>query len=254
MTKKKTVRAVYNALGGHYDAMMRDPQESSWNRILERPAMENLLRNTVRAKDVADLGCGSGIFTDLLRKWGAKNIVGVDFSKTLLAIAHKRYPNISFQYGTADHTRLRPSAFDIVTSSMLLHYLGDLDAHFQEVSRILKNDGMYAFSCHHPLFQAYDANPFQKNSILKDVSYLANRPYQWKMMKKLHLQGYCHTFEQLSESLHKHGFSIEKIREPLWKKRQRLALPDEHAFISRFPPFLIMQIRKKREKNIRLGS
>lgn len=244
MARTKSVQATYDAFGAHYDAMMRDPAESSWNRVLERPAMAALLRNTVHGKSVADIGCGSGIFTNILKKWGAKTIIGVDFSKTLLGIAGEHYPDISFRYGTATKTSLQAGTFDIVTSSMVLHYLKNLDAHLQEVQRILKPGGIYVFSCHHPLFQAYGGDPFRENVAARDLQYLPNHPYQWKMMKKLHLHGYCHTFEQLSESLTKEGFIVEKIREPTWKKKQGSRLPDEYRLISHFPPFLIMQARK----------
>ncbi|MDO8648695.1 MAG: class I SAM-dependent methyltransferase [Candidatus Peregrinibacteria bacterium] len=244
MARTKSVQATYDAFGAHYDAMMRDPAESSWNRVLERPAMAALLRKSVRGKSVADIGCGSGIFTNILRKWGAKSVVGVDFSKTLLGIARKSYPPIAFQYGTAAKTGLKTGEFDIVTSSMMLHYLKNIDAHFREVRRILKRGGTYVFSCHHPLFQAYGGDPFRENVPARDVQYLANYPYQWKMMKKLHLHGYCHTFEQLSESLTKEGFIVEKIREPIWKKKRGSRLPDEYMLISHFPPFLIVQARK----------
>lgn len=243
--KRLSVRVVYDIFGAHYDEIMRDFNESSWNQTLERPAMANLLRNIVRDKTVADIGCGSGIFTEILhRKWGAKSVTGIDFSKTLLKIARNRYPGISFGYGTANKTALPTSMFDVVTSSMMLHYLRNLDTHFKEVKRILKRNGIYVFSCHHPLFQAYGANPFRKNLSALDVHYLSNYPYQWKMMKKLHLKGYCHTFEQLSKSLTQHGFVIEKIREPTWKGKNNSILPDEYSLISHFPPFLIMQARK----------
>ena len=110
---------------------------------------------------------------------------------------------ISFQYGTATKTGLQSGMFDVVTSSMILHYLKNLDAHFHEVRRILKSGGIYVFSCHHPLFQAYGGDPFRGNVTANGIQYLPNHPYQWKMMKKLHLHGYCHPFEQLSESLTK---------------------------------------------------
>jgi ubiquinone/menaquinone biosynthesis C-methylase UbiE len=184
------------------------------------------------------------MFTHLLRNWGAQTIIGVDFSKTLLAIARERYPEITFQYGTAVKTGLQRGTFDVVTSSMMLHYLKNLRVLFREAHQILKPGGVYVFSCHHPLFQAYGANPFRENIAASDVQYLPNYPYQWKIMQKLHLHGYCHTFEQLAESLTKEGFAIEEIREPIWKKKQAAPLPDEYALISHFPPFLIVQARK----------
>lgn len=172
MARAKPPKAVYDAFGAHYDAMIHDPAESSWNRVLERPAMAALLRKAVQGKAVADIGCGSGIFTAQLQKWDVKSVIGVDFSRTLLDIAKDRHPEIPFHYGTATQTGLPASVLDVVTSSMVLHYLKNLDTHFREVRRILKSGGIYVFPCHHPLFQAYGANPFRKNVKAREVHML----------------------------------------------------------------------------------
>ena len=244
MKRAKPVQAVYDALGAHYDAMMRDPVESSWNHVLERPALAALLRSEIRGKAVADIGCGSGDFTAMLARWGAGAVTGVDFSKTLLGIARERYPEHSFRYGTATKTGLPARAFDVVVSSMMLHYLKNVRPHFREVRRMLRPGGVYVFSTHHPFFQARGDDPFRPHVSLQELRYLPRQPYQWKMMKTLRLHGYCHTFAQLADDLSREGFVIQRISEPTWKKKRGAPVPDEHALVSRLPPFLILKARR----------
>jgi predicted TPR repeat methyltransferase len=56
--------------------------------------MENMVKDKVREKDVLDLGCGSGLFTDKLRSWGARP-AGIGVSEQMVKVARKSFPDIS---------------------------------------------------------------------------------------------------------------------------------------------------------------
>ena len=55
-----------------------------------------------RGSRVADLGCGSGIFTELLRREGYTS-VGLDISPLLVALGRSKYPGLELIEGDAEH-------------------------------------------------------------------------------------------------------------------------------------------------------
>ncbi|MBJ7985698.1 class I SAM-dependent methyltransferase [Bacillus cereus] len=98
----------------------------------------------VQNKQVIDIGCGGGIYTKELALMGAKNVVGLDFSKEILQAAKENcnaFPNISFIHGDAHNIPYPNESFDLVISRAVIHHLQDVPTFIREASRILKQDG-----------------------------------------------------------------------------------------------------------------
>jgi ubiquinone/menaquinone biosynthesis C-methylase UbiE len=76
-------------------------------------------------KNVLDLGCGEGFYTRRVKRWGARDVVGVDISPRMIGLAQKvesRQP-LGIQYVVKDVRRLgRIGTFDHVIASYLLNY------------------------------------------------------------------------------------------------------------------------------------
>ncbi|EJQ42707.1 hypothetical protein IEE_03745 [Bacillus cereus BAG5X1-1] len=99
----------------------------------------------VQNKQVIDIGCGGGIYTKELALMGAKNVVGLDFSKEILQAAKENcnaFPNISFIHGDAHNIPYPNESFDLVISRAVIHHLQDIPTFIREASRILKKDGI----------------------------------------------------------------------------------------------------------------
>src|SRR6202008_3437444 len=64
-----------------------------------------------RGSKVADLGCGSGVFNDLLRKQGC-NPVGVDITPKLIALGRAKFPDIEFVEGDVETLPFPPASLD----------------------------------------------------------------------------------------------------------------------------------------------
>ncbi|MBV9227997.1 MAG: class I SAM-dependent methyltransferase, partial [Chloroflexi bacterium] len=72
---------------------------------------------TVKGKEIADIGCGGGIYTSTLADMGAARVTGVDSSKVMLAEAQSTlvgYNNISYVLGNALNTGLLGEQYDII--------------------------------------------------------------------------------------------------------------------------------------------
>jgi len=106
-----------------------------------------------------DLACGEGYNTRILAKKGAKEVVGIDFSKKLIEFARreevKEKLGITY-YATdaSDLKRFQGSYFDLVTCFMALQDIDDYEGAVSEVFRVLKNRGRFVFSVPHPCFEA----------------------------------------------------------------------------------------------------
>jgi ubiquinone/menaquinone biosynthesis C-methylase UbiE len=102
---------------------------------------------------IADLGCGSGVFTDLLRSLGY-NAVGLDISPKLIALGRAKYPDVEFMEGDVEELPFPDASLDGVLLSGLLHHLPDPARCAGEVFRVLKPGGAFV------AFDPNRMNPF----------------------------------------------------------------------------------------------
>src|SRR2546428_188594 len=93
----------------------------------EWPALRALLPD-LRDRKVLDLGCGYGWFCRWVREKGAADILGIDVSEKMLARAAATTQDAVIRYERADMEQfeLPAAAFDLVYSSLALHYLKGL--------------------------------------------------------------------------------------------------------------------------------
>ena len=97
---------------------------------------------------VADLGCGSGVFTELLRREGFLS-VGLDISPKLIALGRVKYPGLDLRVGDAENLPFDSGSLDGALLSGLVHHFPDPSRLAKEVWRVLKPGGR---------FVAYDPN------------------------------------------------------------------------------------------------
>ena len=102
---------------------------------------------------VADLGCGSGVFTELLRQRGYQSI-GLDISPKLIALGRVKYPGLELIEGDAENLPFENASLDGVLLSGLVHHFPDPRRLASEVGRVLKSDGRFV------AFDPNRVNPF----------------------------------------------------------------------------------------------
>ncbi len=123
-----------------------------WDKMFTAEDLEVLafLIDSFKIRDgfrVADLGCGTGVLFDLLRrKVGASGlIVGVDFSPRMLSKAKTNFPfsNIIAIDGDVEALPLRSDYFDIAISFAAFAHFPNQALVIEEASRILKKGGTF---------------------------------------------------------------------------------------------------------------
>ena len=106
-----------------------------------------------RGARVADLGCGSGVFTELLRRQGFQS-VGLDISPKLIELGHRKYPGLELIEGDAENLPFESESLDGVLLSGLVHHFPDPRRLAGEVRRVLRSGGRFV------AFDPNRMNPF----------------------------------------------------------------------------------------------
>ena len=91
---------------------------------------------------LADLGCGSGVFTKLLHARGCE-AVGLDISPKLVAIGRRSFPGVEFLAGDVDSLPFATASFDGMLLSGIVHHLPDARRCAAEVFRVLRPGGRF---------------------------------------------------------------------------------------------------------------
>jgi predicted TPR repeat methyltransferase len=97
--------------------------------------------------DILDLGCGTGLAGEVLIDL-AKNLVGIDLSKEMLKLAsakniYNRLVHSEIHYALNNE---KHESFDVIVSSDVFVYIGDLKEIFDGVHNILRVGGFFAYS------------------------------------------------------------------------------------------------------------
>jgi predicted TPR repeat methyltransferase len=140
----------------HYDmwSSQYDTNENK-TRDLEAVAIRNLLDGR-QFRSVLEIGCGTGKNTVWLAE-RAERLLGVDLSGEMLAKAKDKLAFATHvQFLQADITRpwtFAQERFDLVTFSLVLEHIADLDFIFAEVGGVLAADGRVYVGEFHPFRQ-----------------------------------------------------------------------------------------------------
>jgi ubiquinone/menaquinone biosynthesis C-methylase UbiE len=121
----------------------------------EWPALRALLPD-LRGCKVLDLGCGFGWFCRWARQQGAAHVLGIDVAERMLARSRAATADPAITYTRADMEQLELPAesFDLVYSSLALHYVKNLSGLLSQAYRSLVRGGASVFSVEHPIFTA----------------------------------------------------------------------------------------------------
>lgn len=97
--------------------------------------------------DVLDLGCGTGLCGPLLAPW-ARSLTGVDVSQKMLDEARDKqlYDRLELAEITAWLPTQSAASFDLIVSTDVFIYIGDLAPVFTGAHRVLRPGGLFAFS------------------------------------------------------------------------------------------------------------
>ncbi len=166
-----------------------------------------------------DLGCGYGFLCDYLRKQGAASVVGVDISTKMLEVARREHadPQISYMNCALEDAEFVAGSFDLVTSSLALHYVEHYEQACANVARWLTPGGTFAFSVEHPIVTAdqthwcLDETGQKRHWAVDNYRSEGRRDMHWFVDGVIK---YHRTLETYLNTLVDRGFSIARVLEP----------------------------------------
>jgi len=232
-----------------------------YNEYYEVPAMLKLLPK-VSGKNVLDLGCGSGVYTKILLKRGAK-VVGVDISKNMIDIAKIYAPGAKYLCQDMAKLRLPKNYFDIAFSSLAVPYLVERLPMLKAVYKSLKKNGVFLFSITNPLMEIKDSfdkgtkhysligyvydNKKKKVEIHGDYfksKWVLSRWRASRWGRVIAIRHYHRTLEYIINTCVKSGFNITGLYEPqpinIGKKYDAM----HYKLRKQLPYFMILKLQK----------
>ncbi len=145
-------KQAYNIWSKQYDTNINKTRDLE--AIVLRKVLENIHFNSC-----LEIGCGTGKNTEwLITK--AKQITAADLSEEMLAKAKEKISSEIVQFIQADITfdwTFSKKQYDLVTFSLVLEHIQNLDHVFQEVSKSLAKEGLVYIGELHP-FKQYEGS------------------------------------------------------------------------------------------------
>ncbi len=125
---------------------------SPYNALYDRPSTLELCGD-VRGLRVFDAGCGPGLYAEELVRRGAREVVGVDASRTMVELARERVKEGATFWVhdlQSPFDWVESGSFDLALMALVIHHLDDRVSALREMHRILRPDGALVVSTHHP--------------------------------------------------------------------------------------------------------
>lgn len=197
--------------------------------------------------EVVDFACGQGIASRQLAALGAK-VIGVDYSESMIENArrHGTPDGVAVDYRVDNGETLSTLADDSVdgaTSQLGLMDIPDLDATLASVARVLRPGGWLVFVIAHPVFLAPGAERVQLSDgrpAAAVTDYFDERFWRSPNPQGVRRAGNFHrTLSTYLNSLHDHGFAVERAQEP----QANELLAEQQPLYSRVPIFFAARAR-----------
>lgn len=223
------------------EAYAERTQSNAYNAHYERPAIRALL-GPLAGLRVLDAGCAAGEHALWLFEHGAI-VTAIDISETMLHLARTRLEHRAVVLA-ADIGRPLPFAdasFDLIFSSLTLHYVADWEPMFSEFARILTPGGTVVFSTHHPCMDLGLADYFTVREIDDRWSGFGAAAVRVRFFHR--------PLHAILTPLLNAGFRIEAISEPEPDAELAARDPDADRLLRTKPFFLFVRATKTTDRD-----
>jgi ubiquinone/menaquinone biosynthesis C-methylase UbiE len=215
----------------------RHAATSAHNALYDRPATLELCGD-VRDQRVFDAGCGPGLFAEAIIHGGAREVVGVDASPTMVELARERVKErATFRVHDLQLPLdwVESASFDLVAMTLVIHHLDDRPAALRELHRILRPDGALVVSTHHPTgdWLRHGGSYFDV-SLIEETWNTGWNVHYWRM-----------PLTQVAAEFTDAGFVIERLVEPRPLPEMAEQDPDVYDDLESAPGFIAFRLTKR---------
>lgn len=227
---------LYSKYAKKYDNAV---QNNIYNAHFERPSLLSML-DSVSGLNVLDLGCGSGIYAEYLINQGAK-VTSIDVSEEMINIVKERLGNkvkTYIQDLSIGLPKEHSGTFDIVISPLMIHYIEDLTQLFSDINRVLKKDGYFIFSTHHPFmdFQSTNTGNYFDRELLIE---------KWDTIgKPIKVSFYRRSLTEIFDFISHSGLVVTRLSEGMPSDEMKVISQESFEHLSRNPQFIFFKCKK----------
>lgn len=172
-------------------------------------------------KTVLDLGCGYGWHCRYAVENGAKKVIGIDLSERMIEKAKEMTNSSKISYhlmGMEEIDGLNET-FDIVISSLALHYVPSFHEIAKKVNHCLTAGGDFVFSAEHPIFTAQGTEDWIYDKDKQPLYWPVDRYFDESIRETTFLGEsvlkYHKTLTTYLDGLLTNGFQLTRIVEPM---------------------------------------
>lgn len=224
-----------------YDSFAAEYEEHAaaapYNALYDRPAMLGLI-GEVEGKRVLDAGCGPGLYVAELIKRGAE-VLGCDASPRMIELAQAR---VGDRADLRVHSLEDPfdwvddQSIDVTVSALVYHYISNRAGFLREIHRMLRPDGVFVISTHHPAADWHRLGG----------SYFAVEPVTETWSKGWEITAWRMPLTQLTSEFADAGLLIERLVEPAPEPEMAESNPASFHRLSTEPGFILFRLAKRR--------
>ena len=258
MDIEKYTKKIYDKFGQEYQKTREEKRpERAFNEFLEMPCMFKAVGN-IKEKKLLDVGCGAGVHIKKYLKKGAL-CSGIDLSETMISFAREKNKNVHFNVGTITKLPYKNNSFGIVTASLMIDYVKNLNKAFSEVNRVLKKGGLFYYSDMNPATESRDIYENKEIKIdafgyveYKKTGKIISLGRSWleridhfEMVPGMKVKFYKRMFRTHLNALIKSGFELVDFIDCRPVKEFKKYNSKEYEMLTKFPMFSIYVARKK---------
>jgi ubiquinone/menaquinone biosynthesis C-methylase UbiE len=229
--------SMYTEHASEYAHAIKD---NTYNAHYERPSFLSLLP-VLKGKSILDLGCGPGEYFESFLNEKCSNITAVDLSQSMIDIVKERYGsnvNVYKQNLNMGIPKEKDSTYDLAVSALTIHYIKNIFLLFKEVHRVLKKNGFFVFSTHHPSldFSYSKSGDYFNTEELTQTWQITGKPVEVSFYRR----PLSSTFKALTEA----DFHITTISEGHPTSKLKSISAEDYKRLTTMPFFLFVKCRK----------
>lgn len=237
-----------------YNDMRNTKKGKSANDLIEIPTIRKMLPNLMNKK-ILELGCGYGENCKYFLDKGANYVLGTDISKNMLNIAKEniKCEKCEFKILAMEDISKINNKFDLIISSLSIHYIEDFEKLLNDIYNLLTEDGYFIFSQEHPIGTGTILNSEcnEKDNIdignktyyiVSNYNQNGKRIVNWNNCNVIKFH---RNFSYIINTIIKSNFKIEEILEPV-PDEETLKIKPKYKNQFDKPYFLFIKVSKQK--------
>ena len=113
-------------------------RQASWTRAYRNQIYRQV--GLIKAKNLLEVGCGTGIITKEIQEKTSAKITAIDFDESMIEVAKRKVSSVRFLTENVEKLSFKDKSFDFVVCHYFLLWLPNPEKAISEIVRVCKRD------------------------------------------------------------------------------------------------------------------